>query len=289
MAGDCSNQALASAAWNGSIPLSVATADSALRAALGMGAGTVGATGRVWEMVTGVAELANGMSPAGQVGKSIDQLAYMWGNGYAATAEKNFNDAKSALNAIKTGISGYAEDLAFAAYTNTHGSWDIYDIAKAGAIGGKVSVDVFSLVAPELYVGKGGVAAKAATSMGDAFKADNVIDYINSLRPGKIPAAGARGPIANPTAAQAATAEKLKVDPRWVKPDGSPDWPTKENNGFADGFDAAPKVIELGSGKTFDRFGGRFDENGSFTDRGNFVAPPDVPFDQRALPSSSME
>ncbi|WP_237474930.1 MULTISPECIES: hemagglutinin repeat-containing protein [Xanthomonas] len=183
MAGDCSNQALASAAWNGSIPLSVATADSALRAALGMGAGTVGATGRVWEMVTGVAELANGMSPAGQVGKSIDQLAYLWGNGYAATAEKNFNDAKSALNAIKTGISGYAEDLAFAAYTNTHGSWDIYDIAKAGAIGGKVSVDVLSLVVPELYAGKGGVAAKAATGLGDAFKADDVIDYLNSTRP----------------------------------------------------------------------------------------------------------
>ncbi len=289
MAGGCSNQALASAAWNGSIPLSVATADSALRAALGMGAGTVGATGRVWEMVAGVAELAKGMSPAGQVGQTIDQLAYLWGNGYAATADKNFNDAKGTLNAIKTGISGYAEDLAFAAYTNTHGSWDIYDIAKAGAIGGKVSVDVLSLVAPELYVGKGGVAAKAATGVGDAFKADNVIDYINSLRPGKIPAAGARGPIANPTAAQAATAEKLKVDPRWVKPDGSPDWPTKENNGFADGFDAAPKVIELGPGETFDRFGGRFDENGNFTDRGNFVAPPDVPFDQRALPSSSME
>ncbi|PKV14977.1 filamentous hemagglutinin [Xanthomonas prunicola] len=183
MAGDCSNQALASAAWNGSIPLSVATADSALRAALGMGAGTVGATGRVWEMVTGVAELANGMSPAGQVGKSIDQLAYMWGNGYAATAEKNFNDAKSALNAIKTGISGYAEDLAFAAYTNTHGSWDIYDIAKAGAIGGKVSVDVLSLVVPELYAGKGGVAAKAATEVGMAFKADDVIEYINQLKP----------------------------------------------------------------------------------------------------------
>ncbi|EKQ59499.1 hemagglutinin/hemolysin-related protein [Xanthomonas citri pv. malvacearum str. GSPB2388] len=156
MAGDCSNQALASAAWNGSIPLSVATADSALRAALGMGAGAVGATGRVWEMVAGVAQLAKDTSPAGQIGKTIDQLAYLWGNGYAATAEKNFNDAKGALNAIKTGISGYAEDLAFAAYTNTHGSWDIYDIAKAGAIGGKVSVDVLSLVVPELYAGRGG-------------------------------------------------------------------------------------------------------------------------------------
>ncbi|WP_263300119.1 hemagglutinin repeat-containing protein, partial [Xanthomonas citri] len=183
MAGGCSNQALASAAWNGSIPLSVATADSALRAALGMGAGAVGATGRVWEMVSGVAQLAKDTSPAGQIGKTIDQLAYLWGNGYAATADKNFNDAKGALNAIKTGISGYAEDLAFAAYTNTHGSWDIYDIAKAGAIGGKVSVDVLSLVVPELYVGKGGVAAKAAIDVGDAFKADDVIDYINSKRP----------------------------------------------------------------------------------------------------------
>ncbi|MBB3827338.1 filamentous hemagglutinin [Xanthomonas arboricola] len=271
MAGDCSNQALASAAWNGSIPLSVATADSALRAALGMGAGTVGATGRVWEMVAGVAELANGMSPAGQVGQTIDQLAYLWGNGYAATAEKNFNDAKGALNAIKTGISGYAEDLAFAAYTNTHGSWDIYDIAKAGAIGGKVSVDVFSLVAPELYVGKAGASAKAASGVSDAFKADDVIDYINSLRPQNNSSAGARGAVTNPTAAQAATAEKLRVDPRWVKPDGSPDWPTKENNGFADGFDAVPKVIELGPGETFDRFGGRFDEYGNFTDRGTLL------------------
>ncbi|MBB3802148.1 hypothetical protein FHR47_002396 [Xanthomonas arboricola] len=50
-----------------------------------------------------------------------------------------------------------------------------------------------------------------------------------------------------------------------------------------------PKVIELRPGETFDRFGGRFDEYGNFTDRGNFVAPLDVPFDQRALPSSSMD
>ncbi|WOB49165.1 hemagglutinin repeat-containing protein [Xanthomonas hydrangeae] len=210
MAGDCSNQALVSATWNGSIPLSVATADSALRAALGMGAGTVGANGRVWEMVAGVVELAKGMSPAGQVGKTVDQLAYLWGNGYAATAEKNFDDAKGALNAIKTGISGYAEDLAFAAYTNTHGSWDIYDIAKAGAIGGKVSVDVFSLVAPELYAGKGGIAAKAATSVGDAFKADDVIEYINGLRPNQ----GVKGPDLVEGAQSLVGANRAVIDPR---------------------------------------------------------------------------
>nr|WP_323370319.1 hemagglutinin repeat-containing protein [Xanthomonas campestris] len=182
-AGGCSNQALVAAALGGSMPVSIATADAALRAALGVGAGAVGARERGGDMITGAVELALGMSPAGQIGKSIDQLSSLWGNGYAATADKNFNDAKGALNAIKAGISGYAEDVAFAAYTNTHGSWDIYDIAKVGAIGGKVSVDVLSLVVPELYAGKGGVAAKAATGVGDAFKADDVIDYLNSLRP----------------------------------------------------------------------------------------------------------
>ncbi|WP_372390527.1 hemagglutinin repeat-containing protein [Xanthomonas sp. NCPPB 3582] len=183
MAGGCSNQALASAAWNGSIPLSVATADSALRAALGLGAGAVGARERVSEMITGVVELSVGTSPAGQVGKTVDQLGYLWGNGYAATANKSYSDTKNTLNAIKASVIGYASDLAFAAYTNTHGSWDIYDIAKAGAIGGKVSVDVFSIVAPELYVGKGGVAAKAATNVGDAFKADDIVAYLNSSKP----------------------------------------------------------------------------------------------------------
>ncbi|MGL5524190.1 MAG: hypothetical protein ACRDCY_10235 [Aeromonas veronii] len=69
---------------------------------------------------------------------------------------------------------------------------------------------------------------------------------------------------------------------RWGKSDGSPDWPTKANNGF-DGGDGPPKVTELQLGQTFDRYGGRFDEKGNLTDQGKFVAPEDVPFEQRAL------
>jgi filamentous hemagglutinin len=99
---------------------------------------------------------------------------------------------------------------------------------------------------------------------------------------------GGRGPVANPTPAQVATADKLGVDPRWVKPDGSPDWPTKANNGFDGGFNGPPTITELQPGHTFDRYGGRFDEKGNFTDQGKFVAPTDVPFDQRALPDSSL-
>ncbi|WP_257154482.1 hemagglutinin repeat-containing protein [Pseudomonas sp. ICMP 8385] len=102
-------------------------------------------------------------------------------------------------------------------------------------------------------------------------------------------AKGVRAPVVNPTPAQVATAEKLGVDPRWVKSDGSPDWPTKANNGFDGGFDGPPRVAELQPGQTFDRYGGRFDEKGNFTDQGKFVAPKDVPFDQRALPDSSLK
>ncbi|MGN5289122.1 two-partner secretion domain-containing protein [Aeromonas sp. 11P] len=98
-----------------------------------------------------------------------------------------------------------------------------------------------------------------------------------------------RAAVVNPTPAQLATAEKLGVDPRWVKADGSPDWPTKANNGFDGGFDGPPKVTELQPGQTFDRYGGRFDEKGNFTDQGKFVAPEDVPFEQRALPDSSLK
>jgi hypothetical protein len=60
--------------------------------------------------------------------------------------------------------------------------------------------------------------------------------------------------------------EKLGVDPRWVKLDGSPNWPTKANNGFDSGFDGPPTITELQPGHTFDRYGGRFDEKGNFTD-----------------------
>jgi len=100
---------------------------------------------------------------------------------------------------------------------------------------------------------------------------------------------GVRDPVLNPTPAQVSTAETLGVDPRWVKPDGSPDWPTKANNGFDGGFDGPPTITELQPGHRFDRYGGRFDEKGNFTDQGKFVAPTDVPFDQRALPDSSLK
>jgi len=98
---------------------------------------------------------------------------------------------------------------------------------------------------------------------------------------------GERPPAVNPSLAQLVTAEKLGVDPRWVKSDGTVDWPTRENSGFDGGFSAAPKIRELQLGQTFDRYGGRFDENGNFSDRGSFVAPDNVPFDQRSLPDST--
>ncbi|WP_217353849.1 two-partner secretion domain-containing protein [Ruegeria arenilitoris] len=90
-----------------------------------------------------------------------------------------------------------------------------------------------------------------------------------------------RAPVANPTAAQIASAEKLGVDTRWVKSNGEIDWPPNY------GFEGPPTIRELQPGQTFDRYGGRFDEKGNFTDRGAFVAPRDVPFDQRSLPDSS--
>ncbi|KZL12453.1 hypothetical protein PsAD26_02526 [Pseudovibrio sp. Ad26] len=90
-----------------------------------------------------------------------------------------------------------------------------------------------------------------------------------------------RTPVTHPTSSQLASAEKLGIDPRWVKPNGEVDWPPNY------GFDGPPKIQELQSGQTFDRYGGRFDEKGNFSDRGTFVAPRDVPFDQRSLPDST--
>lgn len=126
-----------------------------------------------------------------------------------------------------------------------------------------------------------------------ALAAETLAGIIGTGKPGKTEATGVKGggrePVANPTSAQVATADKLGVDPRWVKPDGSPDWPTKANNGFDGGFNGPPTITELQPGHTFDRYGGRFDEKGNFTDQGKFVAPIDVPFDQRALPDSSLK
>lgn len=67
-----------------------------------------------------------------------------------------------------------------------------------------------------------------------------------------------------------------------------PRFDSKANNGFDYGFNGPPVSTELKPGATFDRYGGRFDSEGNFSDRGTFVAPRDVPFDQRALPDSTL-
>ncbi|KQB98480.1 hypothetical protein AL073_01265 [Loktanella sp. 1ANDIMAR09] len=67
-----------------------------------------------------------------------------------------------------------------------------------------------------------------------------------------------------------------------MKSDGSIDWPPNY------GFDGPPTIRELQPGQTFDRYGWRIDENGNFSDRGAFVVPDNVPFDQRLLPDSSL-
>lgn len=54
-----------------------------------------------------------------------------------------------------------------------------------------------------------------------------------------------RAAVVNPTPAQLATAEKLGVDPRWVKSDGSPDWPTKANNGFDGGLMGRRRLLNF--------------------------------------------
>lgn len=109
-------------------------------------------------------------------------------------------------------------------------------------------------------------------------KADDLIKKIANHKNG----GNNRPPVSNPSAIQVANAEKYGVDPRWVKPDGNIDWPP--NNGFAGGVE----IRELQSGQVFDRYGGRY-VNGKFEDTGTFVAPTDVPFDQRALPNSALD
>lgn len=147
---------------------------------------------------------------------------------------------------------------------------------NAGVEYGKLLAEGASLVA-------GGVGA----INGGALLTEKITAKLVKEGVGEAVTAGSkvRAAVVNPTPAQLATAEKLGVDPRWVKADGSPDWSTKANNGF----DGPPKVTELQPGQTFDRYGGRFDEKGNFTDQGKFVAPEDVPFEQRALPDSSLK
>ena len=82
-----------------------------------------------------------------------------------------------------------------------------------------------------------------------------------------------RPPAVNPTTEQLASAERLGVDPRWVKPDGTIDWPP--NNGF----DGPPIELTLANGTKIDRYG---------SNNGGFLSPEGTPFDQRALPNNSV-
>ena len=81
-----------------------------------------------------------------------------------------------------------------------------------------------------------------------------------------------RPPVTNPTAQQVEAANDLGVDARWVRADGSPDWPP--NNGFA----GTPEVVNLQPGARIDRYG---------SNDGGFLSPAGTPFEQRALPNSS--
>jgi filamentous hemagglutinin len=92
--------------------------------------------------------------------------------------------------------------------------------------------------------------------------------------------------VTNPTQRQLDKANEIGVDPRWITPDGSVIWPTKETSGFDGGFAAPPTITEIQPGTRFDRYGGDF-ENGQFIDTGGFVSPSGVPFEQRSLPASS--
>lgn len=93
--------------------------------------------------------------------------------------------------------------------------------------------------------------------------------------------AATRPPAINPTPQQLASAERLGVDPRWVKANGEIDWP--KNHGFSE----PPTILELQPGVRFDRYGGKF-LDGEFRDTGAFASPTGVPFGQRALPNSSL-
>lgn len=59
-------------------------------------------------------------------------------------------------------------------------------------------------------------------------------------------------------------------------------WPP--NRGFA-----GVSETTMPKGLVFDRYGGKFDADGNFTDAGRFVAPADVEFPARALPESTKD
>ena len=70
---------------------------------------------------------------------------------------------------------------------------------------------------------------------------------------------------------QVVAANDLGVDPRWVKADGSIDWPP--NNGFV----GMPETKTLQPGTQIDRYR---------SNEGDFLSPAGTPFDQRSLPNS---
>lgn len=79
------------------------------------------------------------------------------------------------------------------------------------------------------------------------------------------------------TPEQHATAVKLGVDPKWVKPDGSLRYP-EEKDGYKDGFVGTPVTILLPPGTVIDRYGG---------ESGRFLSPAGTSFGERALPPAA--
>lgn len=55
-----------------------------------------------------------------------------------------------------------------------------------------------------------------------------------------------------------------------------------------DGFQGVPSIVTLQPGTRVSRYGGYIDANRGFQDKGNFVAPENVPFAQRSLPKQAL-
>ena len=120
-------------------------------------------------------------------------------------------------------------------------------LAKVAVAGGKIyaKLDVVEVVQD----GKRGLKVASPQTVGAT----------NSGRP----------PVTNPTAQQVAAANDLSLEARWVRADGSIDWPPN------DGFAGTPEVINLQPGARIDRYG---------SNNSGFLSPFDTSFEQRALP-----
>lgn len=71
------------------------------------------------------------------------------------------------------------------------------------------------------------------------------------------------------------------ADSKWIDSNGRINWPGNR------GFDGFPEKLTIEPGATFDRYGGYY-ENGNLVDTGKFVSPEGTPFEQRALPNSTL-